>query len=173
MGITSTRAAALKALRALPADQVNGDMNMEVLITKPPTYAGGPIFDGNLVTATPGEMLRRGKAAQVPILIGTTTDDLPVTYPPSRDNPLSYFGPDAERASAVYNPGWTLQTPQLASAVAVDMTMHEPARFVAKQVVSRYGKDMTEKDREIARVFHTYFANFAKTGDPNGGGLPN
>jgi para-nitrobenzyl esterase len=194
MGITGTGAAALKALRALPADQVNGDMN-----------------NGKIVTANPGEILRRGEAAQVPILIGTTTDDLPVTYPPSRDNPLSYFGPDAKRASAVYNPGRTLQTPQLASAVAVDMTMHEPARFVAKQMMAagnsvwlyrfgyaaeslrpektgashsselpylfdtvgtRYGKDVTEKDRVMARAFHTYFVNFAKTGDPNGGGLP-
>jgi para-nitrobenzyl esterase len=211
MGITGTGAAALKALRALPAAKVNGDLSMEALITKPKTYAGGPIVDGSIVTATPGEMLRRGEAAQVPLIIGTTTDDLPVTYPPSRENPLAYFGPDAERARAVYNPGGTLPTPQLAAAVAVDITMHEPARFVAKQMRAagnpvwlyrfgyvaaslrpaktgaphaselpylfetvgfRYGKDVTEKERAMARAFHTYVANFAKTGDPNGGGLP-
>jgi para-nitrobenzyl esterase len=211
MGINGTGAAALKALRALPVDKVNGDLSMEALITKPKTYAGGPIFDGSIVTANLGEILRRSEAAKVPILIGTTTDDLPKTYPPSRENPLSYFGPDAERASAVYNPGGTLQTPQLALTVAVDITMHEPARFVAKQMMAagnpvwlyrfgyvaeslrpkqtganhaselpylfqtldaRYGKEVTAQDREAARAFHTYFANFAQYDNPNGQGLP-
>lgn len=36
---------------------------------------------------------------------------------------------------------------------------------------TRYANDATEKDRATARAFHFYFANFAKTGDPNGQGL--
>jgi para-nitrobenzyl esterase len=211
MGITGTGAEALKALRALPVEKVNGDMSMEALLTKPPTYAGGPIFDGKTVTATPGEILRQGEAAKVPLIIGTTSQDLPVIYPPSREDPLSFFGPEAAKASALYNPGGELPTPALAAAVAVDLTMHEPARFAARQMAAagnpvwlyrfsyvaeslrpketgaahsselpylfktldaRYGKDATDKDRAMAQVVHTYFANFAKTGDPNGAGLP-
>jgi carboxylesterase type B len=28
------------------------------------------------------------------------------------------------------------------------------------------------KDKEVAKVMNVYWTNFAKTGDPNGGGLP-
>jgi para-nitrobenzyl esterase len=31
---------------------------------------------------------------------------------------------------------------------------------------------VTEKDRAAARAVHAYFANFAKSGDPNGRDLP-
>lgn len=211
VGITDTGAEALKALRALPADVVNGDINLEVLLTLPPTYAGGPIFDGEIVTTTPTEVLRRAKAANVPLLIGTTSQDLAVTYLPSRENPLSYFEVDADQASVLYNPSGTLQPSEILNTIAVDMTMHEPARFVAKQMVAagnpvwlyrfgyvaeflrskvtdadhaselpylfstldaRYGNAVTAKDQEMARLFQTYFANFAKSGDPNGQGLP-
>ncbi|MGF1937283.1 MAG: carboxylesterase/lipase family protein [Nostoc sp. ChiQUE02] len=212
VGITGTGAVALKALRALPAEVVNGDMNMVTFLAEPPTYAGGIIFDGSIVTATPEEILRRGEAAKVPLLIGSTSQELPITYPPSRENPLSYFGVDADKARVLYNLRGKLQPSEILQTIAIDMTMHEPARFVAKQMVAAgnpvwlyrfgyvaeslrpkvkdadhgseqpylfmtldacYGKDVTEKDRTMAQMFHTYFANFAKFGNPNGSGLPN
>jgi para-nitrobenzyl esterase len=208
--ITDTGAAALAALRALPAEQVNGDMNMGALLSKPPTYAGGPIFDGDLITTTPGEVLQRGEAANVPILIGTTSADLPVTFPPLQ-NPFSYFGTEAEQAITAYNPDGTLPLEVIIPTIAVDITMHEPARFVAKQMTAagnpawlyrfgyvaeslrpektgaehaseqpylfntlnaRYGEAVTENDQTMAQLFHSYFANFAKFGNPNGEGLP-
>jgi len=90
------------------------------------------VVDGKLVIASPGERLRRGEAARVPVLIGTTNDDLPVTFPPSRGDPLSLFGPDAEKARADYDP--SLPPLRLVLLIGVDLTMHEPARFVAQQV---------------------------------------
>lgn len=212
VGISGTGAAALQALRALPKEVVNGDMNIEIFLDEPPTYAGGIIFDGSTVTATPEEVLRRGEAAKVPLLIGTTNEDLPISYPPSRENPLSYFGVDADKARVLYNPSGKLQTSEILKTIAMNMTMHEPARFVAKQMVAAgnpvwlyrfgyvaeslrpkvkdadhgseqpylfmtldtyYDKDVTEKDRAMAQMFHTYFANFAKFGNPNGSVLPN
>jgi para-nitrobenzyl esterase len=136
MGIIGTGADAFVALRALPVEKVNGDLSMDALITKPTTYAGGPIPDGKIVTGAgmPGEALRKRTAAKVPVLIGTTGDDLPVVFPP-RDNPLSFFGTDAAAAKAVYfadaaDPAAALKT------IAVDITMHEPARFAAGQVTA-------------------------------------
>jgi Carboxylesterase family len=136
MGITGNSANAVVALRALPAEKVNGDLSMEALITKPATYAGGPIPDGKVVTSPnmPGEALRSRTAAKVPVLIGTTGDDLPVLFPP-RDNPLSFFGADAAAAKAVYFAG--AATPlEAIKKIAVDITMHEPARFVARQMTA-------------------------------------
>ena len=211
VGITGNGAEALAALRALPAEQVNGEMNMGALLTRPPTYAGGPIFDGETVTVNPEDVLRQGEAAKVPILIGTTSADLAITDSLPQENPLSFFGADSDRASTLYNPNGTLQASEILTTIGIDLAMHEPARFVAKQMTAagnpvwlyrfgyvaqslrpekmgadhaseqpylfstldaRYGKDVTAKDREMAQMFHSYFANFAKSGDPNGEGLP-
>lgn len=211
VGIEETGAGTLKALRALPAEKVNGDLSMEALLKKPPTYAGGPIFDGSIIVATPGEILQRAQAAKVPLLIGTTSADLPATFPPL-NNPFSYFGANAQQAITLYNPTGKLPPEAIIATIAVDITMHEQARFAAKRVTvtrnpawlyrfgyvaeslrpekmgaehatelpylfntldARYGKAVTAKDRGMARMFHTYFANFAKSGSPNGRGLPN
>lgn len=36
----------------------------------------------------------------------------------------------------------------------------------------KYGAAYAPKDREVARLWHGYFVNYARTGDPNGTGLP-
>jgi para-nitrobenzyl esterase len=40
-------------------------------------------------------------------------------------------------------------------------------------VKAKYGDKLTEKDAKIADQTNSYWANFAKTGNPNGEGLPN
>jgi para-nitrobenzyl esterase len=64
-------------------------------------------------------------------VIGTTSDDLPVVFPP-RDNPLSFFGSEAAAAKGVYFANG--DAAKALKNIAVDITMHEPARFVARQV---------------------------------------
>jgi para-nitrobenzyl esterase len=44
--------------------------------------------------------------------------------------------------------------------------------FVFDTVAARYGNDLTAADRAAAQAANTYWANFAKTGNPNGAGLP-
>jgi para-nitrobenzyl esterase len=44
--------------------------------------------------------------------------------------------------------------------------------YVFDTVAAKYGKDLTPADEATARAANTYWANFAKTGDPNGPGLP-
>lgn len=44
--------------------------------------------------------------------------------------------------------------------------------YVFNNLVSRNGVPVAAKDQEVARMMNTYWANFAKTGDPNGSGLP-
>jgi para-nitrobenzyl esterase len=131
-GVEGADAAALAALRSLPAERVAGDLRMSALVRRPRSFQMGPVVDGRIVLAAPGERLRRGEAARVPVLVGTTNDDLPVTFPPSRGDPLSLFGPDAERARAAYDP--SLPPLRLVFLIGVDLSMHEPARFVARQV---------------------------------------
>ena len=44
--------------------------------------------------------------------------------------------------------------------------------FVFDTVAARYGKDLTDGDRATAQAANAYWVNFAKTGNPNGNGLP-
>jgi para-nitrobenzyl esterase len=44
--------------------------------------------------------------------------------------------------------------------------------YVFDTVSAKYGKDLTAADEATARAANSYWANFAKTGDPNGPGLP-
>ena len=44
--------------------------------------------------------------------------------------------------------------------------------YVFDTVAAKYGKDLTPADEATARAANAYWANFAKTGDPNGPGLP-
>ncbi len=136
VGIQGTGADALKALRALPAKTVAGDLNMTSLLKQPPTYSGGPILDGQMVTATPGAILQQGGGASVPILIGTTTQDLPAILP-NLKNPFSYFGLDAAKAQQLYGASGASNPLQLLFAIGADIGMHEPARFVANQMTGR------------------------------------
>jgi len=44
--------------------------------------------------------------------------------------------------------------------------------YVFNNLSSRNGATVAPKDQEVAKMMNTYWANFAKTGDPNGPGLP-
>jgi para-nitrobenzyl esterase len=44
--------------------------------------------------------------------------------------------------------------------------------FVFDNLIERNGSKFDAKDQEIAKMMNTYWVNFAKTGNPNGNGLP-
>ena len=44
--------------------------------------------------------------------------------------------------------------------------------YVFDTLRGRDGATVAPIDREVARMMNTYWANFARTGDPNGEGLP-
>ena len=44
--------------------------------------------------------------------------------------------------------------------------------YVFDNLRSRNGATIAPKDKEVAKMMNTYWANFAKTGNPNGKGLP-
>jgi para-nitrobenzyl esterase len=144
-GIEGEGTEALAALRALPAATLVGDLSLRKLLADAlqgvPVHPGTPMVDGTIVTDEPGANIGRGAVADVPLLIGTTAVDLPLHFPPSRLDPLSYFGADAEAARAAYGAPAQFDGESLVRlllSIAADMTMHEPARFVAR-AMSRNG----------------------------------
>lgn len=166
LGVAGTGADALARLRALPAQDIIGNIHLGVLAEEAlrcvageakqpgtqagciPVYSGTPVIDGRIVTGTPEARLQAGDAQRVPVLIGTTATDLPQFFPPIGADPFSYFGDDADAARAHYTLPWTArlvlfvtgkrEVSRLAPwlSIGADMTMHEPARFVARQVTA-------------------------------------
>lgn len=144
-GIMGEDAAALAALRALPAATVQGDFNLgklaQVALLGDQVYPGTQMVDGEIVTGQPGDILASDEAPAMPMIIGTTALDLPAFFPPSKLNPLAFFGEDAEKARMAYGAPQQLDQNSLAAlllGIGADMTMHEPARFAAQQV-TRHG----------------------------------
>lgn len=168
LGIEGEDAAALAAMRAIPAEDLAAGLDLSAVLqvglscrirelTDPanydpacrPGYSGTQIIDGMIVTDTPEAIIRSGQAHNVPIIIGSTAADLFEFFPPSVTDPYSYFGDDAGAARRHY------ELPFLARAVLVlrgqgelrdyipllsigaDMTMHEPARFVAREMTAQ------------------------------------
>nr|WP_314435171.1 carboxylesterase family protein [uncultured Brevundimonas sp.] len=213
LGVESTGVDALAALRALPVEQINGDLNMMTLVVSGPRalYAG-PVVDGRVVAMTPEAQYRQGRQRSVPVLIGATTADLSLEFAASKDAAFAKFGVDEAAARQLYDPTGQAPVEGVNRAIGGDRNMVEPARFVARAFAAqggpvyqyRFGYVAEEKragapwgadhasdvafafdrlsgvldhptaqDQAVATRLADYWANFARTGDPNGRGLPN
>lgn len=212
VGVEGAGPEALKALRALSAEQVTAGLNMMAMFTAsgPPTY-GGPMLDGKIVVADPESAYRAGTQVKGPILVGATSADIGFGFQRTKDEVFDQFGPARDAAKAAYDPTGDRDLRVVATEAAMDKMMVEPARFMAQAisaqglpayayrfsyvadsmqgewktgaphateipyvfdtVKAKYGDAVTAKDAAIAKAANTYFANFAKTGDPNGQGL--
>jgi para-nitrobenzyl esterase len=134
-GIAGKDAAALAALRALPAEKVVDGLNMGAMFD--PTYVTGPVRDGVIVTDTPDAIIRAGKQLKLPVMIGATSADLGMTQAKTKDELFATFGPLAARARAAYDPDGKADVKALTSAVGADRTMVEPARLVARLIAAQ------------------------------------
>ena len=127
---------ALDILRGLPAERINAGLTMASLLRpeKVLTYARGAIVDSAMVVTAPGDAMQRGKTMRIPILIGSTDADLPLIAPADKEDPLSHFGPYREQARQEYDPDGKRSARHLGLVIARDLTMAEPARFVARRM---------------------------------------
>jgi len=113
----------------LPADKVVDGLNMTTMVS--PTYAGGPIVDGELVVANPLDAYRRGRWNRMPVLIGATDAD-GLFRGGSADQIFAPFGPRRAEAEALYNPAGDTPSPVYGRRALGDRTFLEPARAVAR-----------------------------------------
>jgi len=210
-GITGTDAAALEALRELPAEQVVDGLNMASMFQAMGTYSG-PMIDGKLIVETPQDAFLAGHQMKIPVMIGANSRDIGFSFAKTMPEVVAPFGANQEKALAAYNPDNSTDVRAVGTKVAADQMMVEPARFIAKQVSAsgeptyayrfsyvavsmrkewdgahhateipfvfdtvkaRYQDTLQASDSATAVTANTYWAAFAKTGNPNGGGLPN
>jgi para-nitrobenzyl esterase len=211
--IEGTGAQALQKLRALSVSEIVDGGQETDGPGGVPIYSG-PILDGKLVTETAQSAYNAGRIPKVPIMIGSTSAEVPAGFvnARSKEELLNLFGDLKSEAAAAYDPEGKAPFEQMLTLVNTDKVWAEPARFTARvyiekkvpayvylfsyvsppmQQYMRYGAGhaseipyvfgnpggrnaaaVPARDLELAKIMNTYWANFAKTGNPNGSGLP-
>jgi len=97
-GIKGEDAAALAALRDLPAERVCDRLNMASMGN--PTYAG-PMIDGKIVAETPEQAFLAGHAMKIPVIAGANSSDIGFSFAKSMDELLAPFGANKEKAQVL------------------------------------------------------------------------
>jgi para-nitrobenzyl esterase len=133
-GIEGTDEYALSQLRALTAAQVfdNGAESDNRNGPGGPATYPGPILDGRMVVETFQKAYERGHQADVPLIIGTNSNDfIGFISATTKDDLFPQFGRFADEARAIYDPDGTTPFATLLNRVGVDRAQAEPGRFVA------------------------------------------
>lgn len=144
LGIDGAGRKALKALRALSAEELTEGTDAKVEIgalsagTSLPGVAGSMI-DGRLVVEAPDAAIAAGRWAKVPIIVGANNRDLAVGVASNKDELFGVFGLYADEARKIYDPNGTETLDELKQQVFADKTMTEPARHLA-DLVARSGE---------------------------------
>ena len=165
-GIEAHDPHALARLRALPADTIVDGLNLGVLFDPPPgpprwTF---PVLDG-AIAVDPVAATR----AHVPVMVGATSDDM---FGP--DGPMIRGVPEvADMLCAHRVPVFAYRFSYVAGPPCGAGAPHaSDIPFFLGTTAEQYGAAATARDLEATRLASTYLANFVKTGDPNGAGLP-
>lgn len=125
-----------------------------------------PVLDGRLICCDAQSVLRDGRQAKVPYLMGTTKDDMQ---------------PDVLARMARE---WTVLQSEQGKCPSYCFwfgrnlpgddqgAWHSSELWYTIGMLENSWRPMTEWDHAISDRFLSYFSNFAATGDPNGGTLP-
>ena len=134
-GIEGEGAEALRKLRELPAAELAKSLNLASM--GDPTYVGGPVLDGQIITANPSNLYAAGKGARVPMMVGATSQDIGFMQAHSIDELLKQFGANAEKARAAYAVHDSDDVRFAAFRMGGDQMMIEPARYIARELSAR------------------------------------
>ncbi|WP_420139965.1 carboxylesterase/lipase family protein [Sphingomonas sp.] len=169
-GIAPNDPQALEKLRALSAEQVTDGLSMMQMFQPKPgpkTYSG-PFLDGKL-EVDQAKAYDSGNFSKVPIIIGATSADM--------GGKSGFMIAGARSASARIAkqrvPVWEYRFSYVADSVGQPGAQHATdIPFFFDNTAIKYGAQTTPKDIAMGKTISAYLVNFAKTGDPNGGGLP-
>jgi len=139
LGVTVGGDAALKALRALPADKLmeGASAKDEIAALSAGRHVSGfasATRDGKLIVDTPEAVLAAGKQAMVPIMVGANDRDLPIGMARDKDELFATFGAEAAAARSLYDPRGDQTLDELKQQVFADRTLVEPARHLADEM---------------------------------------
>jgi para-nitrobenzyl esterase len=132
-GVTGEDAAALAALRQLPAPNLVRGLNMMTMGQQRDTYPG-PMIDGQIVVEEPETAFRAGRQARVPYLVGANNREFGfMPLPPQAvEGMLARFGAARDEVVAAYDPRKTGDMGEVGVGIMSDGAMVEPARLLAR-----------------------------------------
>jgi para-nitrobenzyl esterase len=128
-GVTGEDAAALAALRALPASAVVDGLNMAT--SGVPTWGGGPMIDGTILPREPLASYEAGAWSKMPVMVGATGAD-GFFFGGAPDQVYAPFGDKRAAAEALYNPDGKTPIAVYGWKAAGDRAFIEPARKIAR-----------------------------------------
>jgi para-nitrobenzyl esterase len=137
VGIEGDDAAALAALRKVPAEKVVAGLNMASMQAAAATYVGGPLLDGQILVESPEDAFRNGHNHKVPVIVGANSADIGFSFAKTLDEVFTPFGAEKDKARAAYNPDNSEDVRAVGSKVSMDRFMIEPARFIAKTMAAQ------------------------------------
>ena len=141
VSISGRDAAALKRLRALPADKVVAGLNMATMNAPDPAKAtyGGPMVDGRIVTAPADDIYAKGSSNAKSVMVGATAADIGFPSGSTLDALYARFGSQRSEAEAAFDPTRSGNIARIGHDIAMDAFMVEPARYVAR-LIARSGR---------------------------------
>lgn len=169
-GIAEDDPQALAKLRAMSAEAVTDGLSMmQMFQPKPgPKTFSGPFVDGKIAVDL-ARAYSSGDFAHVPMMIGATSADM------GGKTGLMIAGARSAsaRIAAQGVPVWSYRFSYVADSVGQPGAQHasDIPFFFDTQTV-KYGVGTTARDNAMGKIISTYLVQFAKTGNPNGAGLP-
>ena len=150
------------ALRAVPAETL-------LAASTRLRYASRPVVDGWVLPTTLDSAIARGRANLVPLITGS-----------NRDEPMSWTGAQsraiARMLEAKRTPVWVYQF----TRAPEDSANRARGAYHSAEITFVFGRPhpirpeagRAQYDSTLADAMASYWVNFARSGDPNGRGLP-
>lgn len=167
-GIPADDPQALAKLRALRPDTITDGLNL--------TQAGGagpgtymPPFNDGALAVDAGAAYRSGAFPKIPVMIGATDADLGGESGPMIAGARAVAGAIAGQGAPVFAYRFSYVAQALNQTGA---THASDIPFFLDTAATKYGFQTSARDKAMARSISAYVVNFARTGDPNGEGLP-
>ena len=167
-GIAADDPDALAKLRALSAEEVTSGLNMMALFNPGPRTFSSPFVDGHIAVDAV-DAYRTGRFAKVPMMIGATSADMGGKTGFMLAGARSLSGVVADQGAPVYAYRFSYVAESLGKPGAQHAT--DIPFFFDTQAI-KYADKTTARDNSMGKAISAYLVYFARTGDPNGAGLP-
>ena len=167
----------LEEMRAYPAEKFQEVLMKYMQQQKSFGLPYSPCVDGELLTAPLDETARNGQELDIPYLIGYTSEDMmPEVMKKAATDWSLLLEQQGRKPAYVYCfsrdlPGEDMPSSQGAFG---DMkgAFHSSELWYMFGTLGKCWRPMEKADYELSERMVSYWTNFAKTGNPNGEGLP-
>ena len=155
----------IEEMRAVPAEKI---AEVQYTIQAPGGLAWTPIVDGVLLTGTTDEVALNGEIHDIDYMIGSTGNDIGYEVKLLEKSAVNWA---KNQLTLQRKPAYLYYFDRKLPGDDAG-AFHSCELWYVFHTLDRAWRPWEECDRELEAVVSAYWANFAKTGDPNGEGLP-